>query len=83
MSFSVLFLLLPVEVALIVEVTEEDDEGDAITKHHHVERVREITLCEQVVARVKEEQTELHLVDEGREGHTGLIHAGRVYIGYS
>lgn len=31
-----LFLLLFVEVALIVEVTEEDDEGDRVTTHHHI-----------------------------------------------
>ncbi len=56
-----LFLLLLVEVALIIEVTEEDDEGDAVTKHHHVHGVREVTLCEQVVACVQEEQQKLQL----------------------
>lgn len=31
-----LFLFLFVEVALIVEVTEEDDEGDRVTTHHRI-----------------------------------------------
>lgn len=56
-----LFLLLFVEVALIVEVTEEDDEGDAVTNHQHVHGIREVALCEKVVARVHEEQHKLHL----------------------
>lgn len=53
-------LLLLVDVALKIEVTEEDDEGDAVTKHHRVHGVGEVALCEQVVARVKEEQHKLH-----------------------
>lgn len=58
---TVSFLLLLAEVALIIEVAEEDDEGDAVTKHHHVHGVWEVTLCEQVVARVHEEHEKLHL----------------------
>ena len=58
---GLLFLLLPVEVALIIEVTEQDDEGDAVTEHHHVHGVGVVALCEQVVARVQEEQQKLYL----------------------
>lgn len=46
------FLFLPAQVALIVEVTEEDDEGDAVTKHHQVHGVWKVALCKQVVAGV-------------------------------
>ena len=46
----ILFLLLLVEVALIVEVTEEDHEGDAVGKHQKVHGVGEVALCKQVVA---------------------------------
>lgn len=59
-----LFLLLLAEVALKVEVAEEDDEGDTVAKHHHVHGVGEVTLCEQVVARVQEKQQELYLERE-------------------
>ena len=59
----VLFLLLLAEVALIIEVTEEDDEGDAVAEHHHVHGVGEVAVCEQVVAGVQEEQHELHLLE--------------------
>lgn len=55
------FLLPPVEVALIVEVTEEDDQGDAVTEHQQVHGVGEVALCEQVVAGVQEEEHKLHL----------------------
>lgn len=58
---GVSLVLLLVEVALIIEVTEEDDEGDAIAEHHQVHEVGEVALCEQVVACVQEEQQELHL----------------------
>lgn len=58
---GVSLLLLLVEVALIIEVTEEDDEGDAVTEHHQVHEVGEVALREQVVTRVQEEQQELHL----------------------
>lgn len=58
---SILFLLLRVQVALIIEVTEEDDEGDAVTKHQHVHAVGEVALCKQVVACVQEKQQKLHL----------------------
>lgn len=56
-----LFLLLFADVALIVEVTEEDDECDTVTKHQHIHGIWEIALCEQVVASVQEEQHKLHL----------------------
>lgn len=49
------------EIALIVEVTEEEDEGDTVTKHNYVHRVREVALGKQVVAGVKEEEQELEL----------------------
>lgn len=48
----VLFLLLFVDVALIVEVAEEDDERDTVTKHKYVHGIWEVTLCEKVVTRV-------------------------------
>lgn len=46
------FLLLFGDVAAIVEVAEEDDEGDAITKHERIHGIWEVTLCEKVVTRV-------------------------------
>lgn len=58
---SVLFLLFLVEVAVIIEVTEEDNEADAVTKHHQVHAVGEVALCKQVVACVQEKQQKLHL----------------------
>lgn len=73
-NFSVLFLLLLVEVALVIEVTEEDDEGDAVTKHQHVHGVGEVTLCKQVVARVQEEQQELQL-----ERQSGKVRISRLH----
>lgn len=51
---GILFLLPLVEVALIIEVAEEDDEGDAVTKHQHVHGVGEVALRHQVAARVQE-----------------------------
>lgn len=63
---GILFLLLLLEVALVIEVTEEDDESDAVTEHQHVHGVGEVALCEQVVARVQEEQQELQQL-EGRD----------------
>lgn len=56
-----LFLLLLVEVALIIEVAEEDDEHDAVPEHRRVHGVGEVALGEQVVAGVHEEQKKLHL----------------------
>lgn len=53
------------EIALVVEVTEEEDEGDAVTKHNYVHRVWEVALCEQVVAGVKEEEQELQQLQRG------------------
>lgn len=61
----ILFLLLLVEVALIIEVTEEDDESDAVTKHQHVHVVGEVALCEQVVARVQKKHHELNQLQRG------------------
>lgn len=58
------FLLLFVDVALIVEVTEEDDEGDAVTKHIRVHGSWEVTVCEKVLTRVQQEHHELHLKGE-------------------
>lgn len=49
---TVSYLLLLVEVALMIEVTEEDDEGEAVRKHKQVHGLGEVALCEQVVARV-------------------------------
>lgn len=40
------FRLPLVEVALVVEVAEEDDEGDAVSKHHYVHGIGEVALCE-------------------------------------
>lgn len=56
-----LFLLLLAEVALIIEVTEEEDEGDAVSKHHDVHGVGEVAVCKQVVASVEEKHHKLHL----------------------
>lgn len=39
----VLFLLLFVDIALIVEVAKEDDEGDTVTKHKYVHGIWEVT----------------------------------------
>lgn len=36
----------------MIEVTEEDDEGEAVRKHKQVHGLGEVALCEQVVARV-------------------------------
>lgn len=38
------FLLLFGDVAAIVEVAEEDDEGDAVAEHQHVHGVWEVTV---------------------------------------
>lgn len=63
----VLFLLLLAEVALIIEVTEEDDESDAVTKHSYVHGVGEVALCEQIVARVRKKHHELDLRRQKRK----------------
>lgn len=55
------FLLLFLEVALIIKVTEEDDEGEAVTNHHAVHGVGVVTICEQVVRRVHKNKYKLHL----------------------
>ena len=56
------FFLLPfVMIALIIEIKEEDHEGDAVDEYQRVHGVGEVAVCEQVVARVQEEQHELHL----------------------
>ncbi len=79
-NLCVLFLLLLVEVALVVEVTEEDDEGDAVTKHQHVHGVWEVALCEQVVARVQQEQQELHLERQSEKVQISRFHKHIVRI---
>lgn len=62
-EWSSSLLLLPLaEVTLVVEVAEEDDERDAVAKHKDVHGIGEVALGEQVVARVEEEEQELHLV---------------------
>lgn len=71
-----LFLLLFADVAVIVEVTEEDDEGDTVTEHQHIHGIREIALCEQVVASVQEEQHKLHLE---RAHSISLLHKQRKF----
>lgn len=53
--------VLPVHVALVVEVAEEQDEADAVGEHNGVHRVGEVTLGEQVVAGVCGEKNELQL----------------------
>lgn len=67
------FLLLPVQVALIIEVGEEDDEGDAVAKHHSVHGVGEVTVCEQVVARVQEEEEKLQLQKQEAQIRLSLL----------
>lgn len=59
---------------MIVEVTEEDDEGDAVAKHKHVHGVWEVTLCEQVVACVQEEEQKLHLQTQSRKVQISSLH---------
>lgn len=54
-------LLLPADVALIIEVAEEDDEGHAVAEDHGVHGVWEVAVGEQVVAGVQEEEQELQL----------------------
>lgn len=49
---------------MIVEVAEEDDEGDAVTEHKRVHGIWEVTLCEKVVTRVQQEHHKLHLEGE-------------------
>lgn len=49
---------------MIVEVAEEDDEGDAVTEHERVHGIWEVTLCEKVVTRVQQEHHKLHLEGE-------------------
>lgn len=60
-ALSLFLLLLLVDVALIVEVAKEDDEGDAVTKHQYVHGIWEVTLREKVVTRVHQEHHKLHL----------------------
>lgn len=55
------FLLLFGDVAVIVEVAEEDDEGDAVTKHKCVHGIWEVTVCKKVVTRVQQEHHKLNL----------------------
>lgn len=62
----VLFLLLSAEVALVIEVTEEDNESDAVSKHHNVHTVGKVTLGEEIVACVQEEEDKLHQLQGGQ-----------------
>lgn len=59
------FLLLFGDVAVIVEVAEEDDEGDAVTKHECVHGIWEVTICKKVVTRVQQEHHKLNLQGGG------------------
>lgn len=56
-----LLLFLLAEVALVIEVTEEDNKNDAVSKHYNVHTVWKVTLGEQVVACMQEEHHKLHL----------------------
>lgn len=58
------FLLLFGDITVIVEVAEEDDEGDAVTEHERVHGIWEVTLCQKVVTRVQQEHHKLHLEGE-------------------
>lgn len=66
---SSLALLLPLlaEVALVVEVAEQDDQRDAVAKHDDVHGFGEVALGEQVVAGVEEEEQELHLARRSQD----------------
>ena len=66
-SFLNLFHLFA-EVALVVEITEEENEADTIAKHHNIHGVREVALCEQVVSCVHCQKHKLHL-QEDRSKH--------------
>lgn len=46
---------------MIVEVAEEDDEGDAVTEHECVHGIWEVTICKKVVTRVQQEHHKLNL----------------------
>lgn len=61
-SLGLLLLPLSAEVALVVEVAEEDDQRDAVAEHKGVHGIGEVALGEQVVAGVDKEEQELHLV---------------------
>ena len=83
-----LFLLLFADVAAIVEVAEEDDEGDAVTKHKCVHGIGEVTVCEKVVTRVQQEHHKLHLEGKGSlqiilrkntHTHTPLVQTGSAH----
>lgn len=62
------FLLLFGDVVVIVEVAEEDDEGDAVTKHECVHGIWEVTVCKKVVTRVQQEHHKLNLRGWGGGG---------------
>lgn len=49
------------DVALVVEVAEEQDEAEAVGKHNRIHGVGEITLCEQVIASVCGQKYKLEL----------------------
>lgn len=79
---SLVLLLLPLaDVALVVEVAEEDYQRDAVAKHKHVHGIGEVALGEQVVASVEEEEQELHL-EKRKWGHRFLRHStARLHAG--
>ena len=58
------------EIALVVEITEEENEADTIAKHHNVHGVREVALREQVVSGVRCQKHKLHLQKDNRSKHT-------------
>lgn len=77
-------LLLFGAVAAIVEVAEEDDEGDAVTKHERVYGMWEVTLCDKVVTRAQHEQHKLHLEGEMSlqiilHTHTHVVQTGSAH----
>ena len=66
-SFLNLFHLFA-EIALVVEITEEENEADTIAKHHNIHGVREVALREQVISCVRCQKHKLHL-QEDRSKH--------------
>lgn len=78
-------LLLPADVALIIEVAEEDDEGHAVAEDHGVHGVWEVAVGEQVVAGVQEEEQELQLqgcMGTGSSDSPGVcMHTDRAEVG--
>lgn len=65
-DYTVLFLLFLAEVTLVIEIAEKYNESNAVSKHHHVHAVGKVTLGEEVVARVQEEQDKLDQLQGGQ-----------------